>query len=343
MNLRTITLTDADKLIDDLNLDDRVELKKTELEKLRQRIKDDSSFLKRPGNLPDINLNIVEDLLTECIRKFGSKKNHDIWEMENWLSARLHNVLRLTRREASINEIWYFLGLYFYNFILWRANYANRKTDSLNNVLLGLPASKISRQIFSRCWWMAEVTRIGKNYSRSPILNGDYVSQLLDVNMFKIQIFSCYLGEFIRSKKISQQFRQKFRTFMYLSRELIVAQPMTGLVQEKIDLSKYESWLEKPLKKDHITKTKEFYSKGPDDFSHDSDAKEIINKWFEKVWDISDRYYEIIEEVIKHLIEKNNEINIDEVIAKITDEEQPLLPRSEQQDIKYKFKEITER
>jgi hypothetical protein len=130
---------------------------------------------------------------------------------------------------------------------------------------------------------------------------------------------------------------------MYLSRELIVAQPMTGLVQEKIDLSKYESWLEKPLKKDHITKTKEFYSKGPDDFSHDSDAKEIINKWFEKVWDISDRYYEIIEEVIKHLIEKNNEINIDEVIAKITDEEQPLLPRSEQEDIKYKFKEITER
>ena len=74
MNLRTITLTDADKLIDELNLDKRVELKKTELEKLRERNNDESSFLKRPGNLPEINLNIIEDLLTECIIKFGSKK-----------------------------------------------------------------------------------------------------------------------------------------------------------------------------------------------------------------------------------------------------------------------------
>ena len=340
MNLRTITLTDADKLIDDFDLENKVELKKAELEKLRGRLKDESSHLKRPGNLPEINLDIIEDLLNVCIKKFNSKKDDDIWEMENWLSARLHNILRLTRNEASVNEIWYFLGLYFYNFILWRAEFANRKTDSLNNVLLGLPASKISRQIFSRCWWMAEVTRIGKEYSKSPILNGDYVSQLLDVNMFKMQIFSCYLGEFIRSKNMSRQFRQKFRTFMYLSRELIVAQPMTSLVQEKIDLSKYESWLEKSLKKDYISKTKEFYSKGPDDFSFDSDAKEIINEWFEKVWDISDRYYEIIEEVIKQLIEKNNGIDIDEVIAKITDEKHPLLPRSEQEDIKYKFKAI---
>jgi hypothetical protein len=42
---------------------------------------------------------------------------------------------------------------------------------------------------------------------------------------------------------------------------------MTGLIQERIDISQYESWLEKSLKKDYIRKTKEFNSKGPDDFS----------------------------------------------------------------------------
>ena len=188
---------------------------------------------------------------------------------------------------------------------------------------------------------MAEVSRIGKEYAKNPIINGDYAGQLLDVNIFKMQMFSCYLSEFIQSKNISKQFRQKLRTFMYISRELIVAQPLTGLIQERIDISQYESWLEKPLKKDYIRKTKEFNNNGPDDFSLGSDSKKIINEWFEKIWDLSDRYYEIIEDVVNQLIKEDSKIDIDQVIAKITNKEQPLLPRSEKQDIRSAFSAIT--
>jgi hypothetical protein len=108
--------------------------------------------------------------------------------------------------------------LYFYNFIQWREqNLQIEQTDSLNNVLLGLPASKLSRQIFSRCWWMAEVTReLVKEYAKSPILNGDYAGQLLDVNMFKMQMFQLLSWGIYTFKKYESTVQAKIKNIYVL-------------------------------------------------------------------------------------------------------------------------------
>ena len=77
----------------------------------------------------------------------------------------------------------------------------HKKGAKIENVLLGLPLAKYSRQILSRCWWMAETTRIGNIYSKTPQINGDLTNQLLDVNMFQIPGFMPFVSKFIEKKK----------------------------------------------------------------------------------------------------------------------------------------------
>ena len=74
MNLKTITQDDADSLIEEFNLLDAVYLNKTQEKNLRKRLNDMSSNLKRGHNLPDINLEILEVLITECKNKFDTTK-----------------------------------------------------------------------------------------------------------------------------------------------------------------------------------------------------------------------------------------------------------------------------
>ena len=49
--------------------------------------------------------------------------------------------------------------------------------------------------------------------------------------------------KFIEKKNIEKNFRQIVRTFLYLCREFIVAQPLSSFAQEKIDGNKYKKWL----------------------------------------------------------------------------------------------------
>ena len=340
MNLKTITQDDADSLIEEFNLLDAVYLNKTQEKNLRKRLNDMSSNLKRGHNLPDINLEILEVLITECKNKFDTTKNINVWDMENWFSVRLHNTLRITRKEASKNEIWFFLGLYFYNFILWRWKYTSEQ-GKVENILLGLPLAKYSRQIFSRCWWIAEATRVGSSYNQHPQINGDFTNQLLDVNMFQIPGFSAYINKFIVSKNINKNFRQIIRTFMYLSRELIVAQPMSSFSNETIDSKNYKKWLQEEINKDYLIKNKDLDKSGPEDSLFDKNSEKQINKWFDSVWSLSEGYYENSKEVISSIIQENKDIDKDELIEIINSNN--LLPRTEQEDIKNIFNEINKK
>lgn len=340
MILRSITQIDAEGIIEEFNLLDGSKLNNSKVAELRNRLNEVSSEVNRLHNLPNINLKVLEKLTKDCIKNFDDKKNIDIAEMENWFGVRLHNVLRLTRNEAAKNEIWFFMGLYFYNFILWRWQYSNER-GNLENLLLGLPLAKLSRQIFSRCWWMAEVTRDGSSYSENAQINGDYTNQLLDVNMFQIPGFSYYINKFIISKNIEKNFRQKFRTFMYLTRELIVAQPMSSFSEEVVDPISYKKWLLQDLDEDYLIKNKNIYNSGPKDSIFGKDAEDSVLGWFEGVWKLSDIYYENIEENINLIIKEQENITIEEIIEKIKSEN--LLPRSEQEDIKNIFNEINKK
>lgn len=340
MNLRTITQEDAESLIDEFNLLDGVLLDKKQQKALRSKLNDVSNELVRGHELPEVNLEIVEVLITDCIKKFEIAKNTNVWEMENWFSIRLHNTLRITRKEASKNEIWFFLGLYFYNFVLWRWKYTSEQ-GKIENVLLGLPLAKFSRQIFSRCWWIAEATRIGELYNQQPQINGDFTNQLLDVNMFQIPGISAYINKFIISKNIKKNYRQTIRTFMYLSRELIVAQPMSSFVNETIDDKNYKAWLKKEINKDFFTKNKAIEKSGPKDSLFSKDSEKRVNNWFESVWNLTETYYENSKEVILSIVKENNEIDKEQLIEHVISNN--LLPRTEQEDIKNIFNEIVKK
>ena len=124
MNLKTITQIDAESLIEEFDLLDGVMLDKKQENNLRIRLNEMSNSQTRSHGLSEINLEIIEALTSECMKTFsGTQAN--VWEMENWFSIRLHTTLRLTRQEAA-KEIWFFLGIYFYNFILWRLNYTKK-------------------------------------------------------------------------------------------------------------------------------------------------------------------------------------------------------------------------
>lgn len=337
MNLKTITQIDAESLIEEFDLLDGVMLDKKQENNLRIRLNEMSNSQTRSHGLSEINLEIIEALTSECMKTFSGNKQANVWEMENWFSIRLHNTLRLTRQEAAKNEIWFFLGIYFYNFILWRLNYT-KKGAKIENVLLGLPLAKYSRQILSRCWWMAETTRIGNIYSKTPQINGDLTNQLLDVNMFQIPGFMPFVSKFIEKKNIEKNFRQIVRTFLYLCREFIVAQPLSSFAQEKIDGNKYKKWLREEIKKDYLVKNKDISKLGPNDTNFSEHSEEMIVNWMESVWELTKLYYENAKEIINSAILKEKDINLDELIEKINS--QNLLPRTEQDDIKNIFNDI---
>lgn len=93
---------------------------------------------------------------------------------DGWLAPRIHNALRLTRREAARKEFW--IGLIFQNldYVWWRFE-VNRDN------MLGLRRIDGSeyRQIFSQLWWAVEGLRNG-----SSLLNIDRASSISSLGAF---------------------------------------------------------------------------------------------------------------------------------------------------------------
>ena len=128
---------------------------------------------------------------------------------------------------------------------------------------------------------------------------------------------------------------------MYLSRELIVAQPMSSFSNETIDSKNYKKWLQEEINKDYLIKNKDLDKSGPEDSLFDKNSEKQINKWFDSVWSLSEGYYENSKEVISSIIQENKDIDKDELIEIINSNN--LLPRTEQEDIKNIFNEINKK
>ena len=60
---------------------------------------------------------------------------------------------------------------------------------------------------------------------------------------------------------------------MYLSRELIVAQPMSSFSNETIDSKNYKKWLQEEINKDYLIKNKDLDKSGPEDSLFDKNSK----------------------------------------------------------------------
>jgi len=109
----------------------------------------------------DIDLSAMVAVVNEAMKRFGNKDGK--WESESdaWLGPRIHCALRLTRAEASDQDIWNFLAAYaFPDYICWR--WKSRTSDRFFG-------SDIKKQGFKRLWWGAELFRNGSDYSKAAV------------------------------------------------------------------------------------------------------------------------------------------------------------------------------
>lgn len=89
---------------------------------------------------------LVEAVMAKPEFKYERSKS------DGWLAPRLHNALRLTRKEAARKEFW--IGLVFQNldYLWWRFEVSRTNPVGLDRVL-----GSDSRMAFAQIWWAAEL------------------------------------------------------------------------------------------------------------------------------------------------------------------------------------------
>jgi len=105
------------------------------------------------GEAP-VSTTALEELLEEMPRPEARA------ESDRWLAPRIHSVLRLTRRQASVPGIWGFLaGVTARDYVVWRWS----NSDKI--VAADRWTGPIHKQAIARLWWGAELFRDGADYA----------------------------------------------------------------------------------------------------------------------------------------------------------------------------------
>ncbi|PXW31278.1 UNVERIFIED_CONTAM: hypothetical protein DES50_10544 [Williamsia faeni] len=98
--------------------------------------------------------------LSALIDEVGQRK--DVWpdasESDRWLAPRVHNSLRLTRSDASDQDLWAWLATRFNDYVEWR-------WGARGEVAQNRWRGPIHKQAFARLWWGAELFRDGSDYA----------------------------------------------------------------------------------------------------------------------------------------------------------------------------------
>jgi len=107
-----------------------------------------------------IGLLALTEVIDEAMRLFHPQEKPDHKTAADvWMGPRLHSALRLTRSEAAIDDIWFFLAVYaFPDFVIWR--WGDEK-GLLDRVF----GTDVKKQAFKRLWWTTELFRNGSDYS----------------------------------------------------------------------------------------------------------------------------------------------------------------------------------
>lgn len=105
-----------------------------------------------------VSLDQFEAVADELVNRF---ERFDA-QIDAWLAPRLHQTLGLTRREAAEPGVWRFLA------IIHRPEIIRHRWEGLSGDLL-VPrfwsiGTRHTSNLFARLWWIAELTRAGKDY-----------------------------------------------------------------------------------------------------------------------------------------------------------------------------------
>ncbi|MFE3824115.1 DUF6339 family protein [Streptomyces sp. NPDC059092] len=124
--------------------------------------------------LPDdearLGLHRVRDLIDHALAKFRGERPT---AADAWLAPRLHETLRLTRREAAEKGIWTYLALGVApDYVVWRHLSEPKADGTPGRVARDKFLGPHYKQAFGRLWWAAELFRDGSDYRPAVVACG---------------------------------------------------------------------------------------------------------------------------------------------------------------------------
>ncbi|GAB7183551.1 hypothetical protein ATKI12_3382 [Kitasatospora sp. Ki12] len=104
----------------------------------------------------------VRDLIDDAMDMFRTERPT---AADAWLAPRLHETLRLTRREAAEKGFWTYLALGVApDYVVWRHLPDPKADGSPRAVARDRVVGPHYKQAFARLWWTAELFRDGPDY-----------------------------------------------------------------------------------------------------------------------------------------------------------------------------------
>ena len=104
------------------------------------------------------NRALLDDLIATAMRLFFSDDDDDApapTAVDQWLAPRLHWAMRITRRQASDRNLWFWLATEYPEFV--QARWGSEAEP-------GRWHGPVNKQTFARLWWTAELYRAPGNY-----------------------------------------------------------------------------------------------------------------------------------------------------------------------------------
>ncbi|MFF2074499.1 DUF6339 family protein [Kitasatospora sp. NPDC058162] len=116
-------------------------------------------------------LHRVRDLIDDAMDRFRDERPT---AADAWLAPRLHETLRLTRREAAEKGLWTFLALGVApDYVVWRHLPEPKADGARRSVARDKFVGAHYKQSFARLWWAAELFRDGPDYRPVTVACGN--------------------------------------------------------------------------------------------------------------------------------------------------------------------------
>lgn len=123
-----------------------------------------------PGGDARMRLHRVRDLIDHALDRFRDERPT---RADAWLAPRLHETLRLTRREAAEKRLWTYLALGVApDYVVWR-HQSEPADGSHGSVARDKFIGPHRKQTFARLWWAAELFRDGSDYRTAVVACGN--------------------------------------------------------------------------------------------------------------------------------------------------------------------------
>ncbi|AMM09447.1 DUF6339 family protein [Streptomyces albidoflavus] len=123
------------------------------------------------GDETRLRVDRVRDLVDEAMNRYQDERPT---AADAWLAPRLHETLRLTRREAAEKRLWTYLALGVApDYVVWRHLSEVKAEGSRGRVARDKFVGPHHKQAFARLWWAAELFRDGADYRPAVVACGN--------------------------------------------------------------------------------------------------------------------------------------------------------------------------